>query len=121
MLQPTVSCGNFLSILKLVLQFAPPGLKELVMKCPKNATYKSKTIQNQIIDVIKDYIQGKIVAKIKVKRVFSVLADEATDISNKEQMALVLRYLSQNNVIKEEFVNFIHCKNGTSSLRNYPG
>ncbi|XP_066924627.1 52 kDa repressor of the inhibitor of the protein kinase-like [Clytia hemisphaerica] len=108
------SCGNFLSILKLVLQFAPPALKELVMKCPKNATYKSKTIQNQIIDVIKSYIQGKIVEKIKIKRVFSVLADEATDVSNKEQMALVLRYLSQNNVIKEEFVNFIHCKNGTT-------
>lgn len=105
-----------MSILKLVLEFAPPGLKELVMKCPKNATYKSKTIQNQIIDVIKDYIQGKIVKKIKVKRVFSVLADEATDVSNKEQMALVLRYLNQNNIIKEEFVNFIHCKTGTSGM-----
>lgn len=106
--------GNFLSILKLVCQFAPPELKELIEKCPRNATYKSKNIQNQIIDVLKDFIQETIVARIKKTKFFSVLADEASDVSNQEQMSLVLRYLNVNNEIKEEFVSFIHCNAGTS-------
>ena len=37
-----------------------------------------------------------------------MLADEATDISNKEQMSLVLPYLSDTNRIKEKFVSFIY-------------
>ena len=43
---------------------------------------------------------------VEVKKT-SVLADEATDISNKEQMSLVLHYLSDTNRIKEKFVSFI--------------
>ena len=106
--------GIFQNTLKLVLQFAPDDLKTLLNKAPKNATYRSKTIQNQIIDVMGDYIVDNIVGEVKKTRFFSVLADEATDISNKEQMSLVLRYLSDTNRIKEKFVSFIHCKEGTS-------
>ena len=107
-------CGNFLSILKLVRQFAPLELKDLVNKCPANATYKSKNIQNEIINILKEHIQFKIVQKIKQSKYFAVLANEASDVSNKEQMSLVLRYLDSTNQIKEEFLSFIHCKDGTS-------
>ena len=84
------------------------------MKCPRNATYKSKTIQNQIIGVLKDYVQEKIVNEVKKTKYFSVMADEAGDISGKQQMAFILRHLNSENVIKEEFLSFIHCEDGTS-------
>ena len=60
-------------------------------KCPGNATYKSTNIQNEIINILKEYIQSKVVKKIKQNKYFAVLADEASDVSNKEQMPLVLR------------------------------
>ena len=60
----------------------------------KNATYRSKTIQNQIINVVGDKVKSKIIGEIKKSKFFSILADEAPNVSNKEQMSLVLRYLA---------------------------
>ena len=79
----------------------------MVKQAPANATYQSKTIQNQIIDVLGEYMINNIVTEIKKMQFFSVLADEATDISNKEQMALVFRYMNEFNVLGGRVMKFI--------------
>jgi hypothetical protein len=40
------------------------------------------------------------------------MADECHDLSNKEQMSIVLRYLDPKFVIQEKFVGFVHLKDG---------
>ena len=40
-----------------------------------------------------------------------ILADEAMDASNQEQLALVLRYVHQD-AIYEDFIGFLHLKDG---------
>ena len=60
----------------------------------KNETYRSKTIQNQIINVVGDKVKSEIIGEIKKSKFFSILADEASNVSNKEQISLVLRYLA---------------------------
>lgn len=54
-------------------------------------------------------IQKKISDETKNARFFSMIADEASDISNKEQMALVIRFVDQNSEIREEFMEFLAC------------
>ena len=44
----------------------------------------------------------------------SVIADEASDTTNKEQMPLVLRFVDKKFDSKEEFLWFLHCKSGLS-------
>ena len=67
-------------------------LKEHFKTAPKNATYKSKTIQNELINIIVDKIQQHIVDQIKDRGGrFSISADEVRDISNQEQQAVNLR------------------------------
>ena len=44
------------------------------------------------------------------------MADEAADCSNKEQMSVVIRFVDANNDIREEFIRFAECKNGTTGL-----
>ena len=46
--------------------------------------------------------------------IFSVLADESRDSSNKEQMPLVIWYAYSNNQIQESFLDFIECAEGTT-------
>ena len=41
---------------------------------------------------------------------FSLLIDEASDVSDKEQMAVVLRYLSKRGFIIERLVGVVHVK-----------
>ena len=54
------------------------------MNSPKNMTYCSKTTQNEIIQCCGEYICNTMINEIKEAKFFSVLADEAYDISNKE-------------------------------------
>ena len=54
----------------------------------------------------------KLTSEIKNAKFFSVLADEASDISNEEQMALVTRYVNNCSDIKETFLPFLHCNEG---------
>ncbi|XP_057299572.1 uncharacterized protein LOC130630190 [Hydractinia symbiolongicarpus] len=46
------NCGNFLAIVKLAVNLECPILKEHLSTCAKNATYLSKTVQNELIYLI---------------------------------------------------------------------
>nr|XP_028965157.1 zinc finger MYM-type protein 1-like [Malus domestica] len=48
-------------------------------------------------------------------RFFSILVDEARDVSLKEQMAMVLRYVDDNGHVIERFVGIQHVTDTTSS------
>lgn len=52
----------------------------------------------------------QVVAQIKHSQYFSVLGDEAVDISNKEQMPIVLRYVDSEDNIRETFIKMAECK-----------
>ena len=45
---------------------------------------------------------------------FSILADEVSVCSNKEQLPLVIRYAHRENNIHERFLKFIHCDQGVT-------
>jgi hypothetical protein len=76
--------GNFQALLDFRVDSGDKTLQEHFENAPRNARYRSKTIQNEIINTVGSYITSKISTEIKESRLFSVLADEAADISNKE-------------------------------------
>ena len=90
-------------------------LKEHLENAPRNATYHSKTIQNEIIKTVGNYISSKIIAEVKQTRMFSIMADEAADVSNKENLSLLLHYVDSSKDIREEFVGFRLCGEETTS------
>ena len=45
---------------------------------------------------------------------FSILADEVSVCSNKEQLPLVIRYAHRDNNIQERLLKFIHCDQGVT-------
>ena len=45
---------------------------------------------------------------------FSILADEVSVCSNKEQLPLVIRYEHRDNNIQERLLKFIHCDQGVT-------
>ena len=50
---------------------------------------------------------------------FSVLCDEASYSSNKEQLSFCLRYVDENGDIWEGFLKYIHCLSGLTSKDLY--
>ena len=78
---------------------------------PRNATYRSK---NEIIEVVGSYIQDKTAAEVNEAGAFSLLADEASDSSNKEQLPPVVRFVDKENNVREEFVGFYESEDGVN-------
>ena len=46
-------------------------------------------------------------------QIFSILADEVQDCSNKEEMPIIIRHVDAHSDIQESFIGFVECEEGT--------
>ena len=93
--------GNFWALLQFRVGSGDDVLAKHLDKEARNAAYTSADIQNQLLAVIGDHIQGQILCRVSQAVGFTIVADEVTDISNKEQLSLVLRYASTDDTVRE--------------------
>ena len=103
--------GNFKALLSFRVDSGDLVLKQHFETAPKNATYSSNTIQNELITVTGEWISKKIVKEVREASFFTVLAD---DILNNEQMCIALQYVNHACEIKEHFIEFASCRNGVT-------
>ena len=106
----SINSGNFQALLNFRVDSGDTVLREHFETAPKNATYRSKTIQNEIISCCQDYITDDVLDEIKASQFFAVIADEATDSSNKKQLAIFIRFVDAEGQIREEFMQFVHVR-----------
>ncbi|XP_034920185.2 uncharacterized protein [Populus alba] len=83
-------------------------------KAPKNAKYTSPTIQKEILHILANKVRKKICEEVRDAK-FCILVDEAKDASNKEQMAIVLRFVDIQGFVRECFFSIVHVSDTTSS------
>ena len=105
-------CGNFQALLDFRVESGDKVLQKHFETAPRNATYRSKTIQNELISCCGEVITEKIVKEIKDSKFYAISADEVQDCSNKEQMPLVIRYVNKEKSIQEKFIRYILCDKG---------
>lgn len=107
--------GNFREILKFRVDAGDTDLANHLQNSTCNATYISKTIQNEIIEVCGEEILKILVQRILMSKFYCVIIDETTDISCTSQLSISIRYC-YNNEIREDFVGFVvlHHDNYTS-------
>ncbi|XP_026482791.1 52 kDa repressor of the inhibitor of the protein kinase-like [Ctenocephalides felis] len=112
--------GNFRALLKFRVDSGDTALQHHLESSSANATYISKTVQNELIDVCAEVIQETILKNVREARFFSILFDETTDISHISQLSLSLRYF-HNAIIKEHFVTFCDTYDALKSEDNNLG
>jgi hypothetical protein len=105
-LSDDANVGNFIELVRFRAQ-SDPLLTEHLASAPRNAQYTSKTIQNELIDVIGDTMRENLLREIKQAKFFSVMADEVTDVSNREQVSVVIRYVNANLEVKEVYLDLV--------------
>ena len=104
--------GNFLALLHFRAHSGDDVMKNHLENAKGNARYTSHVVQNQLITICGDLIREKLLENIRNARFFSVIADEATDTANVEQLSLSIRFV-QNNAPCEKFFGFLKCETGT--------
>ena len=105
--------GNFRALLDFRVDAGDTILGEHLCTAPRNATYTSSVIQNQVIDVVADQVRQKIITKVRAAKWFTIIADEVTDVSNKEQLSLVVRYVDHDTLsVRVDLLGFFECDSG---------
>ena len=82
--------------------------------------YASKTIMEEQIRVLANEVCRILVSECKTAKFYTVIADSSPDISHKDQMAVLLRYVAINRdqrsvCIYERFVGYFHVTDGTAA------
>ena len=82
-----------------------PNFQKWVLK--ETNRFTSLAIQNEILKDMAMYILRSIVKNIKKSRYYSIMADEATNIINKEQFVICIRWVDNNLNANEEFIGLL--------------
>ena len=106
--------GNFIECLGYRVRGGDTELENHLKTCSRNASYISKTSQNESIYCCGKFITDILIKDIKESKFFSILADEASACLNQEQLSFVLRFVDKDGEIREEFLSFLHCELGLS-------
>ncbi|XP_075487929.1 uncharacterized protein LOC142527100 [Primulina tabacum] len=83
-------------------------------KALKNAKYTSSDIQKDVLNIISNQVKAKIRKEIGHAK-FCILVDEARDASNKELMAIVLRFVDTEGFLRERFFAIVHVTDTTAA------
>lgn len=74
---------------------------------PSHCLMTSAQIQNELISSCGNIIKVMIADAVHKAGIFSLLADETTDVSTKEQLALGVRYVVNKDEVREDFIGFM--------------
>ena len=66
---------------------------------PYHVTYMSRCSQNEFIKLIGDAVPDRVVKELEEAPAFSVMADTTPDVSNKDQISIVVRYVADNTPV----------------------
>uniref|UniRef100_H3AL73 HAT C-terminal dimerisation domain-containing protein n=1 Tax=Latimeria chalumnae TaxID=7897 RepID=H3AL73_LATCH len=86
--------GNFRALLAFRVNSGDKALVEYLTNARKKVTYVSKETQNELIQIC------VIISDIKKAKYFSIIRDETTDSSDKEEFCLCIRYVSEDLMLK---------------------
>ncbi|KAH0694244.1 hypothetical protein KY285_021341 [Solanum tuberosum] len=112
--ESSLNKGNFLEILSWYAKRCDKIGELVLKKAPKNDQMTSHKIQKDIVTACKLETIKAIMEDLNGDY-FSLLVDESCDISHKEQMAIVLRYVDRKGSVVERFIGIIHVHD-TSAL-----
>ncbi|KAK9982990.1 hypothetical protein SO802_032515 [Lithocarpus litseifolius] len=109
--------GNFLELLQF-LGDHNESINEVLQKAPKNCKLTHSNIQKDIVNAIARETSKAIIKGLD-NGFFSILVDESRDISVKEQMTFVLRYVNKKGIIIEQFLGIVHVASTTALSLKY--
>ncbi|XP_050378456.1 uncharacterized protein LOC126795730 [Argentina anserina] len=106
------SRGHFIELIKCYAVLNEDIAKVVLDNAPKHAMYIAPSIQKEILDIIATKIRSRIRAEIGDVK-FCILVDESLDVSHKEQMAIIIRFVNEDGFLQERFLEIVTVEDTT--------
>jgi hypothetical protein len=111
------NCGVYLSLLKEISKTNPTLMNHL--QSESRIRYLSETITNEQIEILAKLTLNKIIEDIQNAKYWTIITDSTTDISHRDQIAILVRYVSVDYEhhkvdICESFLTFVEVKDATA-------
>lgn len=100
-----LSRENFDELLRLLISQSSLEIQNHYHKI-KSIFHGESKIQNELIDCISEYLQDHVKNEIKDAVFFSIQVDDATDICQKSQCSIIVRYVNSKRKSVERFLGF---------------
>jgi hypothetical protein len=102
--------GNFAELIKPIAEFNPEIASDVLENAPQCAKYTAPDIQKEVLSIFALKVKKHIHEEISDAK-FSIIADETCDVSKRKQMAIVLRFVDIEGILRERFFDLVHVKN----------
>ncbi|KAG2557459.1 hypothetical protein PVAP13_8NG211002 [Panicum virgatum] len=106
--------GNFRELVQLLAEENDKVKKVVGSNTPKNNKMIAPELQRDIVNCFAEIIVKSIIEEIGGD-VFCLLVDESADVSGKEQIAVILRYVDKFRVLKERLIAVVHVQETSGS------
>ncbi|XP_066925948.1 zinc finger MYM-type protein 1-like [Clytia hemisphaerica] len=107
-LQGTHQEDNFTQLLLLLGTKDPSIVKALDQSARK---YTHHDVQNELLDIVARQVLSAKLEQIQQNDIFSIMCDEYTDQSNKEQMTFCVRTVDNQLEVEEDFLGYYEVHN----------
>ena len=80
-----------------------------LLKCINRSydRYMSSTSQNEILKLLTLQLLRKIARGIAITGCYGILADEATNVSNTQQLVVCIRWVTKDLEVEEDFIGLV--------------
>ena len=103
----------FEGLITLQIENGDIKLKNHRENCPRNATYESYATVVDLLASISKILESNLLSSFKGSTYFSLMADESTDISSKEELSVCARWLDNKKPV-EHFLGIMPAKETTA-------
>nr|XP_009762823.1 PREDICTED: zinc finger MYM-type protein 1-like [Nicotiana sylvestris] len=112
--ETSLNKGNFIEILSWYADKCDKIKPFVLKRAPKNNKMTSSDIQKEIVTACKIETIKAIIEDLNGDY-FALLVDESLDVSRKEKMSIILRYIDKKGSVMERFIGIVHVRD-TSAL-----
>lgn len=105
--------GNLMQLLLLRCEDIPQLNQWLLAK-----KYLSHDILNEQIGLMANHILRKLLQEIREATIYALIADEATDVSHKEQLCITIRWVDNDFIIHEDPLELINVPKTNSATQH---
>ncbi|XP_076591034.1 THAP domain containing 12b [Chaetodon auriga] len=108
--------NNIQALLDFRMNAGDEALRKRFEATAVNSEYLSAAQQSQLLDVCENTVREEMLMEVRESRFFSLVTGDLVEFANEKHLPLFLRFVNQQNVLREEFLDFLQFDGDESTL-----